>query len=94
MPGWTNALHSLPVIVRDRSYGQYGSGANACKPRRIAGSVMITIDSDQVTPISICHLINDGFSPLIIGHSVARKESMVHTSGKYAQLPNYNAENN
>ena len=86
MPGWDRALGALPDKIRARPFWQYGRGKHASKARRILGTVMLTIDSDQGDPVSINHLVIEGSSPWVVGRNVTTKGNIIHANGDYLQF--------
>ena len=86
MPGWDGALGALPDKIKARPFWQYGRGKHTSKARRILGTGMLTIDSDQGDPLSINHLVIEGSSPWVVGRNVTTKRNIIHASGDYLQF--------
>lgn len=70
LPAWNGDLDPLPKSIADRPYWQYGNGNHASQRRKILGSFVLTILSDNGNPVQISHLIIEGSSSWVIGRNV------------------------
>ena len=83
MPTFNGNLDPLPAAVVCRPFWQYGSGKHASSRRKILGSILLSLLSDQGVKVEIRHLIIEGSSPWIIGRNVTRHSDIIHRKGNY-----------
>ena len=95
MPSFDGMLDPLPATVAYRPFWQYGSGNHASSRRKILGSQLLSLLSDQGVKMKIRHLIIEGSSPWIIGRNVTRHTDIIHRKGNFLQfsLPQSNDTN-
>ena len=86
MPTFNGVFDPLPPSVADRPFWKYGNGEQSSGRRKIIGSVMLTILSDQGTPVNIRHLIITGSSSWVIGRNVTRHTDIIHINGNFLQF--------
>ena len=86
MIGWNGQLGRLPPEVRDRPYWQYGSGTYSSMRRRILGSNVLSMRSDQNEQVDVTHLVIEGSSQWVIGRNVAKRTDIIHLDGNYIRF--------
>ena len=69
-------IDAVPQALGSHKHWQYGTGEHASPARRILGSIVLTVTSDQGTPFQITHLVLDGSTKWFIGRNVTRKANI------------------
>ena len=88
-PNWNGSFDPLPDSISDRPYWQYGSGQHSSDPRKIIGSVCLTVRSNAGRSVVIRHLVIDGSSQWVIGRNIVRKCNLLYDQQNILQLPAY-----
>ena len=86
---WNGQLDPIPASIADRPYWQYGVGSHASAPRRILGSVLLSVESDNGHTVAIRHLVISGTSQWVIGRNVTRSCDINHIGGNKLVLPDH-----
>ena len=87
LPDCNGKLEPLPDSIADRPYWQYGAGKHASAPRKILGSVLLSIMSDGDHAVYIRHLIISGTSQWVVGRNVTRACDIRHIGANKLVLP-------
>lgn len=88
LPHWKPGVYDpLPDQLLDTPFMQYGTGQHASKPKRLVGSVLVPVLSDQNTTINIRHLVVQGSSQWVIGRNITKHCTIERIDGNYLRLP-------
>ena len=87
MPNWNGKLEPLPSSIISRPWWQYGKGNHASQAKKILGSVMLSLRSNEGSVLRLRHLIIEGSSPWLIGRNVTAKGNILHASGNRIEFP-------
>ena len=71
-------IDPMPSCLENATQWQYGSGEHSSAPRKILGSYVLTLISDNGNEVRIRHLVLDGSSQWVIGKNVTGKCDILH----------------
>ncbi len=71
-------MDPIPSCLEGYSHFQYGTGNHSSKARKIIGSVILTVKSDNSNYINIRHIVIEGSSQWVVGRNVTRRSNLNH----------------
>lgn len=87
LPTWDGSLESIPEIIADRAFWQYGVGAHESAARRILGSVILDVNIPGGYTIQLRHLVLDDSSNCVIGRNITKHSNIIHMNENVLQIP-------
>lgn len=84
---WTAELDTIPILSKDYSRRQCGSGSHASASRKMLRSVVITDTSPCGTPLLIRHLALDECSQSLVGRNITSWSNIHQLDGSYIPFP-------
>lgn len=71
-------VNPVPEKLKDFTHLQYGSGNHTSVARKIIGSTVITVYSDNNRPVEITHIVVDGSSQWVVGKNITDIADIQH----------------
>ena len=84
---FNGTFDELPIEIAHRPYWQYGNGNHASKSKRIIGSILIDVTSDQGNIVRIRHLVIEGSSQWVVGRNITKHCNIQRIAGNLLELP-------
>lgn len=77
----------IPTAFTGLQYCQYGNALHASERRRILESILLYITTDYRPIISVCHVVVEGSSQLVLGRNLTHNFDISHINKNAAIIP-------